>query len=126
MQAYRIAYWRVAAEEINYRRFFNINELAGLRMELPELFEETHRLVFSLIEAAMSRACGSITSTGFSTRAVIVRGCSSILRHRSTFWSRRYWHATKFCRLGRLPAVPGTTLSIRCYRSSSIRRGKLR
>ena len=50
MQAYRIAYWRVAAEEINYRRFFNINELAGLRMELPELFEETHRLVFDLIE----------------------------------------------------------------------------
>jgi (1->4)-alpha-D-glucan 1-alpha-D-glucosylmutase len=50
MQAYRIAYWRAAAEEINYRRFFNINELAGLRMELPELFEKTHRLVFSLIE----------------------------------------------------------------------------
>jgi malto-oligosyltrehalose synthase len=50
MQAYRIAYWRVAAEEINYRRFFNINELAGLRMELPELFERTHRLVFELIE----------------------------------------------------------------------------
>jgi (1->4)-alpha-D-glucan 1-alpha-D-glucosylmutase len=50
LQAYRIAYWRVAAEEINYRRFFNINELAGLRMELPELFEKTHRLVFNLIE----------------------------------------------------------------------------
>lgn len=49
-QAYRIAYWRVAAEEINYRRFFNINELAGLRMELPQLFEHIHRLVFSLIE----------------------------------------------------------------------------
>jgi (1->4)-alpha-D-glucan 1-alpha-D-glucosylmutase len=49
-QAYRIAYWRVAAEEINYRRFFNINELAGLRIELPELFEKTHRLVFSLLE----------------------------------------------------------------------------
>jgi len=50
IQAYRIAYWRVAAEEINYRRFFNINELAGLRMELPELFEKTHRLVFDLVE----------------------------------------------------------------------------
>jgi (1->4)-alpha-D-glucan 1-alpha-D-glucosylmutase len=50
VQAYRIAYWRVAAEEINYRRFFNINELAGLRMELPDLFEKTHRLVFSMIE----------------------------------------------------------------------------
>jgi (1->4)-alpha-D-glucan 1-alpha-D-glucosylmutase len=50
VQAYRIAYWRVAAEEINYRRFFNINELAGLRMELPELFEKTHRLLFRMIE----------------------------------------------------------------------------
>jgi (1->4)-alpha-D-glucan 1-alpha-D-glucosylmutase len=49
-QAYRIAYWRVAAEEINYRRFFNINDLAGLRIELPQLFEHMHRLVFTLIE----------------------------------------------------------------------------
>jgi (1->4)-alpha-D-glucan 1-alpha-D-glucosylmutase len=49
-QSYRIADWRVAAEEINYRRFFNINDLAGLRMELPELFEKTHRLMFGLIE----------------------------------------------------------------------------
>ncbi len=49
-QSYRIADWRVAAEEINYRRFFNINDLAGLRMELPELFEQTHRLMFGLIE----------------------------------------------------------------------------
>src|SRR5262249_4926846 len=35
-QAYRPAYWRVAAEEINYRRFFDINELAAVRMETPE------------------------------------------------------------------------------------------
>ncbi|HEX6441056.1 MAG TPA: malto-oligosyltrehalose synthase [Stellaceae bacterium] len=49
-QAYRIANWRVAAEEINYRRFFNINDLAGLRIELPELFDATHRLVFDWIE----------------------------------------------------------------------------
>jgi (1->4)-alpha-D-glucan 1-alpha-D-glucosylmutase len=49
-QSYRIADWRVAGEEINYRRFFNINDLAGLRMELPELFEKTHHLMFRLIE----------------------------------------------------------------------------
>ena len=49
-QSYRIADWRVAGEEINYRRFFNINDLAGLRMELPELFEKTHQLMFRLIE----------------------------------------------------------------------------
>ena len=48
-QAYRLAYWRVAGEEINYRRFFDINELAAIRMEEPEVFEETHRLVFDLV-----------------------------------------------------------------------------
>jgi (1->4)-alpha-D-glucan 1-alpha-D-glucosylmutase len=46
-QHYRIAHWRVAAEEINFRRFFNINDLAGLRMELPELFERSHRMLFA-------------------------------------------------------------------------------
>jgi (1->4)-alpha-D-glucan 1-alpha-D-glucosylmutase len=49
VQHYRIAHWRVAAEEINYRRFFNVNDLAGLRMELPELFERTHRMLFARI-----------------------------------------------------------------------------
>jgi (1->4)-alpha-D-glucan 1-alpha-D-glucosylmutase len=44
-QVYRLAFWRVASEEINYRRFFDINELVALRMEDPEVFEETHRLV---------------------------------------------------------------------------------
>ena len=48
-QAYRLAYWRVAGEEINYRRFFDINELAAIRMEVPEVFAETHRLVFQLV-----------------------------------------------------------------------------
>jgi (1->4)-alpha-D-glucan 1-alpha-D-glucosylmutase len=48
-QAYRLAYWRVAGEEINYRRFFDINELAAIRMEDPEVFAETHRLVFRLV-----------------------------------------------------------------------------
>ena len=48
-QAYRLAYWRVAGEEINYRRFFDINELAAIRMEDPRVFAETHRLVFRLV-----------------------------------------------------------------------------
>ncbi len=48
-QTYRLAYWRAAAEEINYRRFFNINDLAGLRIELPALFEHAHRLIFELV-----------------------------------------------------------------------------
>ncbi|MGA9033018.1 MAG: malto-oligosyltrehalose synthase [Sulfuricaulis sp.] len=48
-QAFRLANWRVASDEINYRRFFDINDLAGLRTENPEVFEATHRLIFELI-----------------------------------------------------------------------------
>jgi len=50
-QAYRLAYWRVAADEINYRRFFDINSLAGLRVEEPEVFDATHGLVLKMIAA---------------------------------------------------------------------------
>ncbi|HET6725028.1 MAG TPA: malto-oligosyltrehalose synthase [Gammaproteobacteria bacterium] len=48
-QAYRLAYWRVAADEINYRRFFDINALAGIRIENPQLFDVAHRLVGRLL-----------------------------------------------------------------------------
>ncbi len=50
-QPYRLSYWRVASEEINYRRFFDINDLAAIRVELPEVFEATHRLIFELIKS---------------------------------------------------------------------------
>src|ERR671918_568788 len=48
-QAYPPAYWRGASSEINYRRFFDINQLAGLRMEQGDVFEATHRLLLRLI-----------------------------------------------------------------------------
>ncbi len=50
-QSYRLAFWRVAAEEINYRRFFDINDLAAIRMELPEVFDATHPLLLELVRA---------------------------------------------------------------------------
>ncbi len=49
MQSYRLAHWRVASEEINYRRFFDVNELAALRMEDPVVFDEVHRFAFDLV-----------------------------------------------------------------------------
>ena len=47
-QAYRLAYWRVAADEINYRRFFDNNDLAALRVEREEVFDATHALALDL------------------------------------------------------------------------------
>ncbi len=48
-QAYRLAFWRVAGHEINYRRFFDINELAGLSTDVPEVFDEMHALVLEYV-----------------------------------------------------------------------------
>jgi (1->4)-alpha-D-glucan 1-alpha-D-glucosylmutase len=54
-QSYRLAFWRVAAEEINYRRFFDVNDLAAIRVELPEVFDAAHNLLFELV------ASGAVT-----------------------------------------------------------------
>src|SRR5581483_7388984 len=48
-QHYRLAHWKTGAHEVNYRRFFAIDSLIGLRMENPKVFEETHRLIGNLI-----------------------------------------------------------------------------
>jgi (1->4)-alpha-D-glucan 1-alpha-D-glucosylmutase len=48
-QAYRLAYWRVAADDINYRRFFDVNDLAGLRQENETVFLQTHEFVLQLL-----------------------------------------------------------------------------
>ncbi len=48
-QAYRLSYWRVASSDINYRRFFDINTLAGIRVEIPHIFEKTHELILRLV-----------------------------------------------------------------------------
>jgi (1->4)-alpha-D-glucan 1-alpha-D-glucosylmutase len=48
-QPYRLSYWRVATDEINYRRFFDINDMAAVRIEAPDVFADTHRLALRLI-----------------------------------------------------------------------------
>jgi (1->4)-alpha-D-glucan 1-alpha-D-glucosylmutase len=49
-QAYRLARWRVAGDEINYRRFFAVNDLAGVRVEDESVFAATHGFILRLIE----------------------------------------------------------------------------
>ncbi len=50
-QAYQLAYWRVASDDINYRRFFDVNSLAALRVENETVFETTHKLLLELVGA---------------------------------------------------------------------------
>ncbi|MDP9940604.1 malto-oligosyltrehalose synthase [Ectopseudomonas alcaliphila] len=52
-QHYRVASWRTAADDINWRRFFDINELGALRVEHRQVFEQTHAKVFELIERGL-------------------------------------------------------------------------
>jgi (1->4)-alpha-D-glucan 1-alpha-D-glucosylmutase len=52
-QAYRLAHWRVAADEINYRRFFDINDLAAIRVEREEVFRAVHELPARWIERGL-------------------------------------------------------------------------
>ena len=48
-QWYRLAYWRIASETINYRRFFDVTDLVGIRVENPEVFEMRNKRILDLI-----------------------------------------------------------------------------
>jgi (1->4)-alpha-D-glucan 1-alpha-D-glucosylmutase len=50
-QLWRVAFHRVAEDEINYRRFFNINDLAGLRIEVGPVFDHVHARIFRMLES---------------------------------------------------------------------------
>ncbi len=55
-QPYRLAWWRVASDEINYRRFFDVNELAAINAQNEDVFEATHRLVLELVKDGLVTA----------------------------------------------------------------------
>ncbi len=50
-QYYRLAYWKVASQELNYRRFFDVDTLAAIRVEDAEVFDATHALLLELFQA---------------------------------------------------------------------------
>lgn len=49
VQPYRLAYWKIGLEEVNYRRFFGLNEFVGVRVEDPRVFEDRHHSIFELV-----------------------------------------------------------------------------
>jgi (1->4)-alpha-D-glucan 1-alpha-D-glucosylmutase len=75
-QWYRLAYWRIASETINYRRFFDVTDLVGIRVENPEVFEMRNKLILELI------AQGKVTGVRIdhieacSIRSITSRNCS--------------------------------------------------
>jgi (1->4)-alpha-D-glucan 1-alpha-D-glucosylmutase len=50
-QHYRLAYWKLGSYEVDYRRFFDIDTLIGMRVERPDVFDDVHRLVLDLLDA---------------------------------------------------------------------------
>jgi (1->4)-alpha-D-glucan 1-alpha-D-glucosylmutase len=84
-QVYRLANWRVSAQEINYRRFFDINDLAGLRMENPAVFGATHKLIRRLLAEGsigglrMDHPDGLLNPIQYCTRVQMLYAASQCL-----------------------------------------------
>jgi len=91
---YRIAYCVVAARR-STTQVLHITSLPGLRMELPQLFEQTHRLVFNLIERGDVQGLRSLTSMG-SSPAGLLRAITASSAAPLYVRSKRSWRATKF------------------------------
>ena len=81
-QSYRLAFWRVAAEEINYRRFFDVNDLAAIRVELPKVFDATHRLLLELVRTRAVTGLRIDHPDGLYCRASILKSFSSAAQKR--------------------------------------------
>ena len=114
-QSYRLASWRVAAEEINYRRFFDINELAAIRMESPPVFEHAHALLFRLTRRGQRQRAAARPHRRSVRSRGLLRDAAAPLRRRSRTWRRA--------------AAAPTTARARCrcwWRRSSSRDEQLR
>ncbi len=115
-QHYRVAYWRVAVSAVNYRRFFDINDLAGLRVENPATFRAIHTLVARLIAAGdlqglrLDHIDGLRDPAQYTRR---LRGLIGKMRGKTRRAGPFYLVVEKILAVGedmpRFPAVAGTT-----------------
>ncbi len=115
-QYYRLAHWRVAVSEINYRRFFDVSDLAGIRVENWRTFRDTHHLVAALITEGrlhglrLDHIDGLYDPIQYTRRLQRLRAAqpqAAGRAGRSTFSLRRSWPmASPFLRS---PASPNDT-----------------
>jgi len=86
LQSYRPAFWRVATDEINYRRFFDVNDLAAIRPENPRVFDATHRVFLDLLARVVAQGVridhpdGLWNPTGYFRRLQIAFVAAKIQR----------------------------------------------
>ena len=118
-QPYRLASWRTSAEEINYRRFFDVNDLVGLRMENPEVFAATHCLIRSLIAShqvtglRIDHCDGMFNPRQYLIRLQLLYLASQCAGRGAAAGDRRQRHRAQRSRSGariRLVAEPGAAL----------------
>ena len=90
-QSFRPAYWRVATEEINYRRFFDVNELAAICVERPEVFRATHQLYFRLLAEGKATGLRIDHPDGLWDPAAYFRQLQEeyVLARLATAWGRK-------------------------------------
>lgn len=108
-QHYRLAWWRLAGTELNYRRFFSINELIALRVEDPEVFRATHGVLLRLREEGCWTASGSTTRTAWPTRAPTCAGWPRPAAAPTRWWRRSSPDTNGCPATGPARAPPATT-----------------
>jgi (1->4)-alpha-D-glucan 1-alpha-D-glucosylmutase len=132
-QAYRLVFWRVASDEINYRRFFAINDLAGVRVEDEEVFEATHRFFLDLVGSGKVSGLRIDHPDGTTRRSTSnafkkppPKPSARKKRSRSTYSLRRYSLTTRASpKTGPLREPPATSSPISLMDSSWTRTVKL-
>jgi (1->4)-alpha-D-glucan 1-alpha-D-glucosylmutase len=82
-QHYRLAYWRTGRHKVNYRRFFDVNELVALRAEDDDVFRATHSLLFRLVEEGKVQGVRIDHIDGLHNPAAYIARLAESLRHAS-------------------------------------------
>ena len=113
-QYYRPAFWRLASNEINYRRFFDVNTLAGVRVEDARTFDAMHRLVGRLIAAGQLHGLRIDHIDGLRDPQQYLRRLQGLVRHTRPASQMGFFVVVEKIlagdeRLSRFPGVVGTT-----------------
>ncbi len=110
-QAYRLAHWRVASSDINYRRFFDVNSLAGLRVEKSDIFHRSHELVFRHIREGRIDGLRIDHIDGLADPAGYARALQAAVGPGFYVVVEKILEPGSGCGPGRSPAPPATTCS---------------